>query len=108
MRKLSEADRAELVGLLSAHNPSQFASALKDCTNQSVSALAEFYAPLPKEYEREIWDEQRERKVNSDLIDTIPQDELVEDAGLYEDDIVAGQQAMRGKIEQSISVGAVA
>jgi len=108
MRKLSEADRAELVGLLSAHDPSQFASAFKDCSNRNVGSLGKFYAPLPKEYERAIWDEQRKMKVNPGPAETIPQDELVEDAGLYEDDVEAGQQSMRRKVEQPISVEAVA
>ena len=108
MRKLSEADLAELVGLLSAHNPSQYASALKDCSNRTVGSLGKFYVPPPIEYERAIWDKQREVKVNLDPADTIPQDELVEDAGLYEDSVEMGEQAMRRNVEQPISVEAVA
>ena len=107
IRKLSEADRTELLALLSAHGPSQYASAFKDCSNRKVASLGTFYAPLPKEYERAIWDEQRKMKVNPGPAETIPQDELVEDAGLYEDDVEAGQQAMRRKVEQPISVEAV-
>ena len=47
-------------------------------------------------------------KVNPDPADTVPQDELVEDAGLYEDGVETGAQAMRGKVEQPVSVEAVA
>jgi len=81
--KLSEAERAELIGLLSSVKPSQFIGLKNNTTSQRIKNIFEFYAPLSEKREQEIWKrcrdyrfQQREAEVS------IPEDERVEDADL--------------------------
>ena len=108
IRKLSETDRTELIDLLSSHDPSQYKTAFEDCTNRAVRPLHQFYTPLPKDVESEIWAEQRRMKLFASSNDTVPQDELVEDAGLYDNNFETGTPAVREEVEQSVSVEAAA
>ena len=52
-----------------------------------VNRILNYYVPIPKEKEVEIWKIQRQRLLESKTMqpeDNIPEDELVEDAGLAE------------------------
>jgi hypothetical protein len=83
--KLSDGERAELIALLSAAKPSQFASLRKTTKSKRIASILAFYLPLPEEREQEIWSVCREHRLKQKQVDvSIPDDQRVEDAGLTE------------------------
>jgi hypothetical protein len=85
MAKLQSSDRAELLQLLSATEPSQFRtlSETPGISRLLRRALA-FYSPLPKGAEELIWRSQKELAQRTKQQDQLAEDERVEDAGLEE------------------------
>ena len=86
-RKLDEADRAELVDLLSSCHPSDFDKLPSQTTNLRLRRVLPFYVPKPKDLLAQIWERQRALTAGEPTMDaTLPDDERVEDAGLdYEE-----------------------
>jgi hypothetical protein len=84
---LSPSDRAELLALLSSVEPRDIASLRNLTENKKVKDALPFYIPKPKTELFEIWKKQRER-LDADKagLDTLSEDERVEDAGLEADD----------------------
>jgi hypothetical protein len=83
--RLSVTDRAELGALLSSVQPVQFASLAPIASSQAVRAVLPFYAIPSKRDEAEIWKRMKVLQLSATLEpDAIPEDELVEDAGLNE------------------------
>jgi hypothetical protein len=82
---LNSPDQVELMKLLSSSTPSQFTSLAARTENAQVKRALRWYAPLTDEQEKYIWAEsKRARKFSVSIQPTIPEDELVEDAGLLE------------------------
>lgn len=81
--KLSPSSRRELLARLSSAEPRQWVKVRDRETDSQLRLMLNFYLPMPKEEEREIWDRQKEQdKVAS--APPISADEMVEDAGLHE------------------------
>jgi len=81
--KLTAFDRLELASLLSSAGPSQFVTLTDKTTNATVKSVLPYYVPPSKAVEAEIWKKMKVRQIQAEAIN-IPQDELVEDAGLSE------------------------
>ena len=86
--QLSDTERQELAGLLSSKTPSGFAGLIGKADSTKVNRILNYYVPIPKDEEAEIWKVmklrlQESKKARAD----IPADELVEDAGLAEPEL---------------------
>ena len=86
-RKLDDAERAELVQLLSSCDPRDFEALPKHTVNLRLRRVLPFYVPKPKELLAQIWERQRALTAGEPTADAaLPDDERVEDAGLdYEE-----------------------
>lgn len=84
-KTLSKDDCNELAYLLSSTGASGYSGLIGQAANPNVNRILSFYVPLGDEAERNIWVEMKNKKsaINKEVI-TIPEDELVEDAGLAE------------------------
>jgi hypothetical protein len=81
--KLSEAERGELIALLSSVKTSQFATLRNNTDNQRIKNILEFYLPLSETREQEIWKRCRDYRLKQREPEIfIPDDERVEDAAL--------------------------
>ena len=86
-KALDESDRAELLTLLSSVEPREIALLPNTTENKRVKDVLRFYVPKPKPELFEIWRKQRERlDAEKAGLDTLAEDERVEDAGLDDDD----------------------
>jgi hypothetical protein len=86
-KTLGANDRAELVVLLSSCEPRDIALLPKATSNDKVKSILRFYVPKPKSELFEIWRKQRELlDAAKNGLDTLAEDERVEDAGLESDD----------------------
>jgi hypothetical protein len=60
--------------------------------------MLNFYIPLDKDIEREIWDKQKENRILRRTKGEVSEEDLVEDAGLYDEDFIPPeQQSMKVK-----------
>ena len=84
MARLSSSDREELITLLSASKPSQYGSLGAKTTNRAVRSVIHWYVPLPKDEEAIIWRQAKLARLRAIDDVSVPEDELVEDAGLAE------------------------
>lgn len=84
-RMLNPGDRGELATLLSSTFPSGFSRLPAQAISSSVKKILHYYVPPSEEDERKIWESMKTLKntVPTEQI-SIPDDELVEDAGLEE------------------------
>ena len=81
--KLTDEARQELKGLLSSTTPRGIPGLFDRANSQEVKSILRFYVP-PKN-EQDIWSAMKKRKAKANYeIPDIPEDELVEDAGLTE------------------------
>jgi len=85
-KRLTECDRAELVVLLSDSSPSTHGSQVSVASSRTVRDILPYYQALSKYDEAKIWKAMRQRQLDrvSAPVPNIPEDELVEDAGLTE------------------------
>lgn len=83
-RRLSESDRRELTHLLSSTTLGKFSELPKATENAAIKRILPFYYPLDEDAEREIWQKSRLHRENAVAVPEVPEDELVEDAGLAE------------------------
>lgn len=82
--KLSSSDRNELRELLTA-SPSEFDSLAGQAKSHAVNGVLPFYVSPIKDELRKIWEAMRVKQATvADAATAIPEDELVEDAGLAE------------------------
>lgn len=87
--RLSASERAELIAFVSGRNPSEY---LADLTSlpPNVRKVARFYVPISKREERDIRRTQQTRlKAQRTARITLSEEEIVEDAGLEDDDFPA-------------------
>ncbi len=82
-RKLSSAEKAELVGHLSSDR-SKYTEAINEISSPKVRSIFQYYLPMEKGKEAEIWEITREhrKKIKQEAISMVPDDERVEDADL--------------------------
>jgi hypothetical protein len=84
-KQLSDTDRHELATLLSTTTPTGFASLIGKANSSNVNRILGYYIPIPKDEEAEIWKVMKQRlQVSKMTAAEIPEDQLVEDAGLME------------------------
>jgi hypothetical protein len=86
LSRLSSSQRGELVALLSSVNPKDFKNLGSQTLDTAIKSILQFYIPIPKSAERQIWAKVREDRTAESLIDSVPADERVEDAGLFDED----------------------
>ena len=87
LRKLSPHQREELVRLVSSVDPTEFRVLRSTCSDPAIKAVLRHYAPPSKKREKVIWGKVRKARAADELlVETLPPDEHVEDAGLSEDD----------------------
>lgn len=81
--QLSVSDKAELLQLLSSVEPREICRLPKRASSPKLRSILHFYKPIAKEAEEKIWT--LEKHVD---YSPVPEDELVEDAGLsdFQDD----------------------
>lgn len=84
-RRLSETDRSELAFILSSHQPAEFVSLSGKATSSAVNRVLPFYvSPVRAELVR-IWEAMKAKPAQTFFdAESVPEDELVEDAGLQE------------------------
>ena len=82
-RSLSVSQRTEMLSLLSSCDPRYFVKLPALTTDTQIKNVLRYYIPLSKEVEAAIWAKQ-EKTTKSKAIE-VPEDELVEDAGLLDD-----------------------
>jgi hypothetical protein len=91
-QQLSGSQRAELLNLLSC-DPREFFKLPALTKEPQIKSILRFYVPLSKAAEAAIWVKQK--KINKLKAIEVPEDELVEDAGLLEDvQPAVGQQRL--------------
>jgi len=84
LRRLSPAQRSELLGLVSSRDPAHYRDLVKGQKNPQMRGILTFYVPLVRSREHEIW--RRVAKARKRLAGpAMPDDERVEDAGLYDE-----------------------
>jgi hypothetical protein len=88
-RKLSAAERAELLGLITSVDPSDLGEQVQMATANRVKSIMRHYLPLRKEVEEEIWARQRATRHQDHPSIIVPDEERVEDAGLSFDETAA-------------------
>ena len=91
-RRLSASQRADLVKLLSC-DPREFFKLPSFTKDTQIKSILRFYVPLSKAAEAAIWAKQK--KIMKLKAIEVPEDELVEDAGLLDDvQPAVGQQQL--------------
>jgi hypothetical protein len=81
--KLTRSEQDELRSLLHDVDPKKIAGQRAHASSARVKAVLQHHVPLPKETEAMLWQRQRQfKKTEENLRINIPDDELVEDAGL--------------------------
>jgi hypothetical protein len=84
-RKLTLGDRNELASLLSTTKPSSFVKLARETSSAQIKSILNWYTPMRKEDERVIWQKSSKVRAKAERESpAIPEDELVEDAGLTE------------------------
>lgn len=82
-QRLGASQRAELLRLLSSCDPRYFSKLPALTTDAQIKSALRFYVPLSKDAEAAIW--AKHKKMSKPNGPTVPEDELVEDAGLLDD-----------------------
>lgn len=95
-RAMTVTDRAELLQLLSSCDPREFLGLAERTANVAVKRVLPFYIPVPKQRLFEIWSLQRKKPVVA--VDTISEEERVEDAGLENDELEEFSTLISGKV----------
>ena len=81
-KSLDATERATLLTLVSSCDPKDISGLPKVTTNDKIKAVLRFYVPKSKEVLFKIWAEQKKTAHSEVEIDTLADDERVEDAGL--------------------------
>lgn len=89
-RRLSVSQGAELLRLLSSCDPRHFIELPAEATDTQIKTVLRFYFPLSKDAEAAIWAKQK--RIKKPIHSEVPEDELVEDAGLQDDVQPVAQQ----------------
>jgi hypothetical protein len=92
MSRLSLSERSELIAFLSNRNPAQYANDLRELP-PNLRSVARFYIPLTRDAETEI---RRTRKAQLEA-PSLPSEQIVEDAGLDDDEPAPSQSGRKRK-----------
>ena len=90
MHSLTVGERKELTEYLSARDRNAYAGDLYLLPKGVLRDAARYFVPMPKSEEASIWEEQKKRRVDDINTYLVPEDELVEDAALTDQDIQPG------------------
>ena len=85
-KKLNAAEKSELLGLIASVDPRDLRDQIQFANTKKVRTIMRHFVPLSKHEEAEIWARQRAIQQSADQSMIVPDDERVEDAGLYYDD----------------------
>jgi hypothetical protein len=97
LRRLTPSERTELLAFVSSHYPAEYASNLGGLP-ANIRAVARAYVPLQRERELEIRRVQRIRLENERAaVVNLTSEEIVEDAGLEDDELASGPAARKTK-----------
>lgn len=91
MARLTPSLRTELLAKLSSCDPAQWKRLRDDENDPQLRRILEFYVPISKDREREIW-ASRKALPAVDTSAYPPEDEFVEDAGLADDGLPLEQE----------------
>jgi hypothetical protein len=89
MSRLSRSEKEGLLVLLSSTEPREVSGLQFKTANNNLKDLLQHYIPLSKVEEAKIWEKQRASKKNAET--PLPEDELVEDSGLFEESLATSQ-----------------
>jgi len=81
---LTDSERAELIEFLCSRDKNRYADTLKDLPKGRLRDVGKFYVPMNKADEVKIWEAQRQLRKDDPDAYLVPDDELVEDAGLHD------------------------
>lgn len=87
MSSLSAGEKSELLDYLCTRDKSQYEQDLNLLKSNSLREVTRFFVPIPKHEEVKIWNERKRMPVEQLSILQMPEDELVEDATLTDQDI---------------------
>lgn len=87
-KKLSDSERAELLGLIASVDPREMRGQAAFATTSRLKSIMRHYFPLRKEEEAEIWARQRTMNQQDHPSIIVPDEERVEDAGLQYEETV--------------------
>jgi hypothetical protein len=90
MSRLSSSERSGLLGLLASREPRVIHRLEQEAQGRSLREVLSFYKPIAKAEEARIWAFQGSQASTAPTA-VPPEDELVEDAGLQEDDVPGSQ-----------------
>ena len=98
-KKLSQSEKKELIAFASTLKPSEYRSAVSSIKNRKIKEAFQFYIPLTTEEERKIWDTKKNwNAVQPDI--KMSKEEIVEDAGLEEENIIESDTGEAPGIEK--------
>jgi hypothetical protein len=86
MSKLSPTQKSDLAALLSSVDPREFKQLQRGCTDSQLNRALRFYVPISKAAEQKIWSKVKAAREREEQVRSLPPDEHVEDAGLYDDE----------------------
>ncbi len=91
--RLSASERAELLGLLALGDPAEYQEYARALGGSAVARVLEHYLPLSRAEEHDLWARARaEREAELARAERVPEEALVEDAGLYDEgDLIPGE-----------------
>jgi len=84
--KLGASEKSELLSLISSVGPCDIHNQIQRATTKRVKSIMRHYVPLPKNQEAAIWAQQRSLQQRIDHSIIVPDDERVEDAGIFAED----------------------
>jgi len=85
--KLSAAQRQELIRLLAGTEDRNLAALASKCTDSTLKRVLHFFVPISKASERLIWAQAKSSRAEARTeLEMPPEEELVEDAGLFDQD----------------------
>ena len=87
MHSLTAGERKELTEYLTTRDRNAYAGDLYLLPKGVLRDAARYFVPMPKSEEANIWEEQKKRRVEDINTYLVPEDELVEDAALTDQDI---------------------
>lgn len=90
MQDLTADEREKLTEFLSSRDKNAYAGDLLLLPKGALRDAARYFVPMPKSKEAIIWEEQKKRRVEDINSYLVPEDELVEDAILTDQDIQPG------------------
>lgn len=94
LRRLSPSQRLELVALVSSVDPAEYKKLRSGCTDSQLKRILQYYLPITKDAEAKLWAKASKARTEAAVVvERLPADEEVEDAGLFDDDGLSERSA---------------